>query len=105
VLRAMRSFHFDTAGVSRTYLDFYLGFGFITGIYLFLQAVAFWQLASIAKTDARRIRPLIGSFLLANAVSACLSWKFIFFVPVVSFTIIAACLGLAFYASGRSRDV
>jgi hypothetical protein len=105
VLRAMRSFHFDVAGVSRTYLDFYLGFGFITGIYLLIQAVVFWQLASIAKTDAFRVRPLIGSFLLANVVSAFLAWRFIFLVPVVSFAVIAACLGLAFFASGKSRGV
>jgi hypothetical protein len=103
VLRAMRSFHFDAAGVSRTYLDFYLGFGFISGIYLLLQAVVFWQLASIARTDAFRVRPLIGSFLLANVVSAFLAWRFIFFLPVVSFGVIAACLGIAFYSSGKSR--
>ena len=102
VLRAMRSFHFDAGGVSRTYLDFYLGFGFIIGIYLLTQAVALWQLASIAKTDAFRVRPLIGSFLLANAVSAFLAWRFIFVVPVVSFAAIAACLGLAFYSAGVS---
>ena len=101
VLGAMRSFHFDAAGVSRTYLDFYLGFGFITGIYLLLQAVVFWQLASIAKADAFRVRPVIGSFLLANVVSAFLSWRFIFWVPVVSFAVVATCLGLAFYESGK----
>ena len=104
VLRAMRSFHFDAAGVSRTYLDFYLGFGFITSIYLFVQAVVLWQLASIAKTDQARIRPLIGSFLLASVVSAFLSWKFIFLVPVVSFTAVAVCLGLAFHAAGKRKD-
>src|SRR5947207_13035730 len=101
VLRAMRSFHFDAAGVSRTYLDFYLGFGFVLGIYPIMQAVVFWQLASIAKVDAFRVRPLIGSFFLANLASALLSWKFIFLIPVVSNTAIAVCLGLAFYASGR----
>jgi hypothetical protein len=68
----MRAFHFDAAGVSRTYLDFYLGFGFVTGVYLLMQAVVFWQLASIAKTGAFRVRSLIGSFLLANVVSAFL---------------------------------
>jgi hypothetical protein len=103
VLRAMRSFHFDVAGSSRTYLDFYFGFGFVNGVFLLLQAVLFWQLASIAKTDAFRVRPLIGSFFLANAVSAFLAWRFIFVVPAVSFTLIAASLGLAFYASGKSR--
>jgi len=101
----MRSFHFDAAGASRTYLDFYLGFGFVTGVFLLMQAVVFWQLASVAKTDAFRVRPLIGSFLLANVVSAFLAWRFIFVVPVVSFTAIGVCLGLAFYSAGKSRDV
>ena len=104
VLRAMRSFHFDAGGVSRTYLDFYLGFGFVIGVYLLMQAVAFWQLASIAKSDALRIRPLIGSFLSASVACAVLSWRFIFVVPVVSFTAVAVCLGLAFYAAGKRRD-
>jgi hypothetical protein len=104
VLRAMRSFHFDAGGSSRTYLDFYLGFGFIVSVYLLLQAVALWQLASIAKSDALRVRPLIGSFLLASVASAVLSWRFIFVLPVVSSTVVAVCLGLAFYAAGKRRD-
>jgi len=101
VLRAMRSFHFDAAGVSRTYLDFYLGFGFITSAYLLVQAVVLWQLASMAKTDQSQVRPLIGSFLLVSVASAFLSWRFIFLLPVVSFTAVAVCLGLAFYAAGK----
>jgi hypothetical protein len=104
VLRAMRSFHFDAAGVSRTYLDFYLGFGFIVGIYLLTQAVALWQLASMAKADPSSVRPLVGSFLLAAVVSAFLSWRFIFLMPVVSFTAVAVCLGLAFHAAGKRKD-
>ncbi|WP_233840534.1 hypothetical protein [Dyella sp. 2HG41-7] len=101
VLRAMRSFHFDAAGASRTYLDFFLGFGYINSVYLFMQAIVLWQLASMAKTDAFRVRPLIGSFLLASVVSAALSWTFIFVVPVVSFVAITVCLGLAFHAAGK----
>ncbi|GGY34073.1 hypothetical protein GCM10008098_29290 [Rhodanobacter panaciterrae] len=104
VLRAMRSFHFDAGGASRTYMDFFLGFGFTISAYLFIQAVALWQLASIAKSDARRVRPLIGSFLLVSVASAALAWKFIFVVPVVSFSAVAVCLGLAFYAAGKRRD-
>ena len=104
VLLAMRSFQFDASGTSRTYLDFYLGFGLILSIYMLAQAVALWQMASLAKTDASRVRPLIGTFLLASLVSAFLSWKYVFLVPVVSFLAIAACLGLAFHAAGKSAD-
>jgi len=103
-LRAMRSFHFDALGVSRTYLDFYLGFGFIISIYLLTQAVVLWQLASFAKTAANCVRPLIGTFFLTSLVSAFLAWRYIFLIPVVSFLAIAVCLGLAFYATGKNAD-
>ncbi|WP_266171451.1 LIC_13387 family protein [Dyella subtropica] len=103
VLRAMGSFRFDAMGVSRTYLDFYLGFGYTISVYLFIQAVVLWQLATLAKSDALRIRPLIGSFLLASIASAALSWRFVFVVPVVCSSAVAVCLGLAFYAAGKHK--
>jgi hypothetical protein len=103
VLRAMRLFHFDVEGVSRTYMDFYLGFGFILGVYLLLQAILLWQLATIAKTDPVRIRPLIISFFLASVASSFLSWKLIFAMPAVFFAVIAACLGFAFYATRKGK--
>jgi hypothetical protein len=96
VLRAMRSFHFDFSGVSRSYLDFYLGFGFINSVYLLTQAVVLWRLASMAKLNPIGVRPLVGAFFVASVASALLSWRFIFPVPVVSFAAIAICLGLAF---------
>ena len=104
VLKAMRTFHFDTAGVSRSYLDFFLGFGFMLSVYILLQAVLLWQLATLAKTEAVRIRPLLISFLLASVVSAGISWKYIFAVPAVSFAVIAAGLGLALFAASSSKD-
>jgi hypothetical protein len=104
VLKAMQSFRFDAEGVSRTYLDFYLGFGFILSVYLFLQAVLLWQLAALAKTEALRIRPLITAFFVASVVSAGLSWRFIFALPAISFAVIAAGLALALFAASRNKD-
>jgi hypothetical protein len=103
VLRAMRSYHFDAGGVSRSYLDFYLGLGFTVSVYLLLQAVLLWQLATIAKVDSVRTRPLIVSFFLASVVSAFLSWKFILAVPAIFCVVIAACLALAFYSAGSEK--
>ena len=50
VLQAMRTVRFETFGVSRTYLDFYRGFGFTISVFLAVQAVVLWQLATIAST-------------------------------------------------------
>jgi hypothetical protein len=103
VLRAMRSFHFDAGGVSRTYMDFYLGLGFTITVYLLLQTVLLWQLATIANVDPVRIRPMIASLFLASVACAFLSWKFILAVPAIFCVVIAACLALAFYAAGKEK--
>jgi hypothetical protein len=99
VLRAMRSFRFDAEGVSRTYADFYLGFGFTISIYLLLQAVLLWQLAPIARAEPGRVRPLLASLFLASAASAFVSGRFIFAIPVIFSAAVAACLGAAFLAA------
>jgi hypothetical protein len=101
VLQAMRSVRFETEGVTRTYLDFYLGFGHTISIYLFLQAMLLWQLAAIAKSDPPRARPMIASFFLASVTTAFVSWKFIFALPALFAVVLAAALGVAFVLSRR----
>ena len=99
VLRAMRSFRFDAEGVSRTYLDFYLGFGFLISVLLVAQGVILWQLSS-SRIASVGTRPVICTFIAASAVAAILSWRFIFMIPVISFVLIAASLTIAFVVSG-----
>jgi hypothetical protein len=103
VLRAMRSYHFDAGGVSRTYLDFYLGLGFSVGVYLLLQAVVLWQLATLTKVESVRIRPIIASFFVASVVCAFLSWKFIFAAPAIFSAVIAALLAVTFMLTAPER--
>jgi hypothetical protein len=103
VLRAMRSYHFNAGGVSRSYLDFYLGLGFSVGVFLLLQAVLLWQLATLAKTDSRRIRPIIVSFFVASIACGFLSWKFIFAVPAIFSAVIAVLLAITFYVAGKDK--
>jgi hypothetical protein len=105
VLRAMRAYHFDAGGVSRTYLDFYLGLGFSVGVFLLLQAVLLWQLATIAQVDSIRIRPMVVSFIVASLACAFLSWKFIFVAPAIFSVVIAALLAFTFYAAGKENAV
>jgi hypothetical protein len=99
VLKAMRTFRFEISGVSRTYLDFYLGFGFILSVYFLLQAILLWQLAAIARTEPLKVRPMIASFALASLACALLSLRFIFPVPVVFSGVLTVVLGLAFFAA------
>jgi hypothetical protein len=104
VLRAMRSVSFHAAGVDRTYLDFYTGFGWTVSIFLLLQAVLLWQIAAMAKADPLRVRPLIVSFFLATVAAAVVAWTFIIPVPVIFSAIIAACLAVAFFTAARDAE-
>src|SRR5262249_37338717 len=103
VLDAMKSNSFEAEGFKGTYWDLYFGFGLIISVYLLLQAVLLWQVASLAKTDAQRVRPIVVSFLIAFAINAALSWKYFFIVPVVLAGLIAICLTFAIVLAGRAQ--
>ncbi len=97
VLHAMRTVQFDTYGVRRTYLDFFLGFGFSLSVLLVLQAVVLWQLAALAKTNSGAIRPIVASFMLASIGIGLVSWRFLFPVPAISCVIVAVPLAFAVF--------
>lgn len=83
VLKAMTSVHFDVMGTSRSYLDFYMGFGWSLSVALLLQAVLLWQLAYLARADSTRARPVIAAFALATLASGMIAWFFILPVPAL----------------------
>lgn len=102
-LRMMKSFVVDPEGVRRTYYEFYLGFGWIISVYLVLQALVLWQVATLAKTNPRSVRSIVASFAIANVIGAVLSWWFIFAVPAIFYIVMAAGLSVAFYRSAAGR--
>ena len=99
VLNAMRTFHFDAEGASRSYLDFYRGFGFLLSTYMVLQGVLLWQTASLVKVNAEQARPMIAAIFLASVAGAILSWEFIFPLPVAFFSLIAVLLAASYFKS------
>jgi hypothetical protein len=83
VLKAMETVRFDTMGVNRSYLDFFLGFGWSLSVAMLLQSVLLWQLASLARSDAAQVRPMIAAFTLATLAGGVIAWLFIFPVPAL----------------------
>lgn len=102
LFETIKSFRFDVTGSSRTYWDFYLGFGLIIAVHLLVQTVALWHVGTMAKRDASFVRPLIALFGLALVANAILAWRFFFAVPLVLAIAIAISLGLAFVCARRS---
>ncbi len=83
VLKSMETVRFDTMGANRSYLDFFMGFGWSLTVAMLLQSVLLWQLASLARTDAAQVRPMIAAFALATLASGAVAWRFIFPVPAL----------------------
>lgn len=102
VLQSMRTVHFDVMGVHRSYLDFYLGFGYSLSVSLFLQSVLLWILSNVARRDATIARPMIAAFVVAIALGGIIAWKYLFPVPALFSLALGAPLIAAFIAAHRS---
>ena len=83
VLKAMTTVRFETMGANRSYLDFFMGFGWSISVAMLLQTVLLWQMASLARTDVAHVRPMIAVFALATLASGVIAWRFIFPVPAL----------------------
>ena len=102
VLRAMTDVRFDMMGMSRSYLDLYLGLGWSISIFMALQTVLLWQLGTLARTDAAQVRPMIAAFLLATLASGIVAWLLIFPVPVAFCAVLFLALAAAYWTAGKA---
>jgi hypothetical protein len=104
VLRSMAAFRFDALGSNRSYLDFYLGFGYIISLYMLAQGLLLWQLASLASLPDARARPMVGTFLAVSIGATALDWALFFVAPTVLNLLISICLALAWIGGGRKSQ-
>ena len=104
VVSTMKSNQFDVMGATRSFWDFFIGFGLTITVSSLLQAVVFWQLAGLAKTEPGRIRPIIAAFLFANIGFAILAWRYFFIPPFVGAVLTAIVLGAAYLVAIPRRD-
>ena|SRR5689334_19395978 len=101
VLKAMATVRFETMGANRSYFDFFMGFGWSISVAMLLQTVLLWQMASMARTNALHVRPMIAVFALATLVSGIIAWRFIFPMPAIFSGVLFLAL-LAAYMSAKS---
>ena len=103
VIEAMKSRSFNVMGSMRTYWDFFYAYGWLLGLALLVQGILFWQLATIAKTNAASIRPIIMLFCLNFVVTTVIAWKYFFIAPAVTEILIAAFLAAAYFSASPAR--
>ena len=99
---AMKANQFLLMGHLRSFWDFYLGLGLAATISLTAEGIVLWQLASLAKRDAWRLRPVIATFMVAYLVLAVNSNAHFFIGPVITEVLMAACLGAAIVTAKSS---
>ena len=103
VVDAMKGVSFDVLGSTRTYWDFYVGFGLTISCLQLLAVVVLWQLAGMARLDAARVRPIIAAFFFAFIINTILTLKYFFVIPIVMSIVIAVILAVAFYTAGKNK--
>jgi len=104
LLASMRSIHFDVQGFSRTYWDFYVGFGLFVTVFLLLAAVLAWQLGGLAAETLRLMRSTAWAFALCFAVVTVLSLRYFFIIPIVCSILITACLIAGAWLSAKPKS-
>jgi hypothetical protein len=92
---AMKANQFLLMGNMRSFWDFYFGLGLALTISMTAESILMWQLASLARTEAKRLRPMMTTFLVAYLVIAINSNANFFIAPVIVEILIAACFAVA----------
>jgi len=101
LIAQLRSTHFAVQGFSRSYLDFFTGFGLFVTILLLFAAMLSWQVGGLPK-EVLSIIPLITwGLAICFVLVTALSYRYFFLVPVIFSGVITVCLILAAWAAGR----
>ena len=101
LLGSMRSLHFDARGFSRTYWDFYVGFGLFVSVFLIFAAVLAWQLGSLPAESLALMRGTVWALALCFVVVTILSWRYFFMVPIIFSAVITLSLIAAAWFSAK----
>jgi hypothetical protein len=102
LVAAMKSHHFSFGGFTHSYWELYFGYGLFVSISCLVEALLFWQLATLAKSHPSKTRSIVALFALGEAGYAILMLKYFFLVPIVVHIATAICLTAAFITAGRS---
>jgi hypothetical protein len=101
VLASMREIHFVVDGFTRTYWNFYVGFGLFVSVLLLFAALVSWQLGGLPADALLLMRGIVWALAICFVVVTILSWKYFFILPIVFSIAITACLVAAAWLSGK----
>lgn len=95
LLASMKSTHFNIQGFTRSYWEFFVGFGLFVTVFLLFAAVVSWQLGSLPAETLARLRGIRWALAVCFVALTFLSFRYFFFLPLVFSALIAVCLIVA----------
>jgi hypothetical protein len=95
VVTLMQSTRFTVQGFSRSYWDFFSGFGLFSTVFLLFSAMLAWELARAPREVIDIVTRIRWAFASCYLVIALLMWTNFFAGPIVFSALIALCLLLA----------
>jgi hypothetical protein len=104
VVEAMTSHRMHVMGFDRSFMDFYVGFGLMLGVYLLAQAALLWMIAGLAGSEPVRARQMAAVLFIANVALTILADAYLFTLPLVLTGAVTLCLGAAVVTLSSSGD-
>jgi hypothetical protein len=101
LISLMRSTHFDILGTTRTYWDFFVGFGLFYSILLVFTAVLAWQLGGLPRQTLVLMRGPAWALVVCFAAVTIVGFRYAFIVPIVFSILILFCLTAAAWLSAK----
>jgi hypothetical protein len=99
---ALKSTQFQVQGMTRTYWDFFSGFGFFVTVLLFFAAILAFELAGLSEETLRSLGIVTWAFALSFVVITLLTWRYFFLAPLVFSSLVALCLLMAAWSAARA---
>ena len=99
---ALKSTQFQVQGMTRTYWDFFSGFGFFVTVLLFFAAILAFELAGLSRETLRTLGIVTWAFALTFVVITLLTWRYFFIAPLVFSSLVALCLVMAAWSAARA---
>jgi hypothetical protein len=86
---------------TRTYWDFYYGFGVSISVYLLALAAVLWQTAALARNAFASARPFMALLFLSYLAVGVVAARYFFAVPAAMAAVICLCIAVAWWLGRR----
>jgi hypothetical protein len=101
-LGTLKVTQFRVQGMTRTYWDFFSGFGFFVTVLLIFAAILAFQLGGLSKETLQSLGLVTWAFALSFVVITLLTWRYFFIAPLVFSSLVALCLLMAAWSAARA---